>query len=46
MIFKRELGMVIELLTLGLILTPTGLRGKLVQREWRIEDFYGNEVFY
>ncbi len=29
MIFKRELGMVIELHTLGLVLTPTDLRRKL-----------------
>jgi len=29
MIFKRELGMVLELHTLGLVLTPTDLRRKL-----------------
>ncbi len=46
MILKRELGMVIELHTLGLVLTPTGLRRKLIQHKWRIEGFYRNESFY
>ena len=32
-IFKRELGMVIGLHTLGLVLMPTGLRRKLKQQE-------------
>ncbi len=45
MVIKRELGMVIETHTPGLVLTPHGLRRKLVYRELGLKVFADMKFF-